>query len=447
MAKTYIRIVVEEVSNKTEEIITRNVVKEKQIECPKSILDLGMSHREQIDLLEGVQDSVLKSQSTYLDDGIELCQECGSKLQKNGHIKSEFFAIFTDHKVPVQRRVCSNNDCGKRRVPSIYSIFGTRIHPELAKLQTEMSAKQTYRQAKDTLNKVSSGVRKINNNERLQKVVSAVGTAVTDEKNEEIDYGDAEKLTVQVDGGHIKDKDPKKRSFEVMTSVVYRPENVIKNDKSFRGEITNKHCAASALEDTQKTIKSHTLLACKKEGLSLKTEITAICDGAKNCWSIIDSLEGKCASIYRILDWFHISMKFENLSVSPELKTKIKRIKWHLWRGKPDRALTRIAQLIEATDSDKEKDKLHRLHTYISNNNAYIINYRDRMKNNLTFTSNIAESTVESLINQRCKGHQHMRWTREGVHPLLQIRAAISSKEWASNWKNYIIPALPNLAY
>ena len=93
------------------------------------------------------------------------------------------------------------------------------------------------------------------------------------------------------------------------------------------------------------------------------------------------------------------------------------------------------------------KDKLQRSYTYISNNHSYIVNYRDRMKKKLTFTSNITESNVESLINQRCKGHQHMRWTREGVHPLLQIRAAIFSNEWASNWKNYIIPALPNLAY
>lgn len=33
----------------------------------------------------------------------------------------------------------------------------------------------------------------------------------------------------------------------------------------------------------------------------------------------------------------------------------------------------------------------------------------------------MAECTVKSLINQRCKGKQHMRWTREGVHSILQI--------------------------
>jgi len=48
----------------------------------------------------------------------------------------------------------------------------------------------------------------------------------------------------------------------------------------------------------------------------------------------------------------------------------------------------------------------------------------------LIFTSQMAESTVESLINQRCKGQQHMRWSREGLHALLQIRSAVNSNDW-----------------
>ena len=64
------------------------------------------------------------------------------------------------------------------------------------------------------------------------------------------------------------------------------------------------------------------------------------------------------------------------------------------------------------------------------------------MKNGLVFTSNLAESTVESLINRRCKGQQHMRWSREGLDPLLQIRAALNSKgEWESKWMTAILNA------
>jgi len=446
MSKTYIRFVAEEVSCKTEEVLYREELKEKIIISPKTIMELGMSHREQIDLVENAQNTILKSQSKYLDDGVNNCQECGSKLQKNGHIKSEFFSVFTDHKVPVQRRVCSNSECGKRRVPSIYSLFGTTIHPELAKIQSEISANQTYRQSEKTLNSVCSRSRKVNNNERLQQVSASVGNHVTVEKINESEQDDANELHLQVDGGHIKDKDPEKRSFEVMTAVAYRPENVIKNQDTYRGEITSKHCAASALDDSQVTIKKHTLLACEKEGLSEKTKVTALCDGAKNCWSVVDVLKGKCSSIVRILDWFHLAMKIENISLPEKLKSKLIRIKWHLWRGNVDKALKRLDQLQKSVNSEKETLKLQKLKTYISNNKDYIVNYKERMKNGLIFTSNIAESNVESLINQRCKGHKHMRWTREGIQPLLQIRASIFSNEWVENWKNYIMLALSQTA-
>ncbi len=143
-----------------------------------------------------------------------------------------------------------------------------------------------------------------------------------------------------------------------------------------------------------------------------------------------------------ILDWFHISMKMKNISLPEKLKTKFLRIQWHLWRGNVDSALLRLSQLSKDAANDKEFDKINKFHTYIVNNQDKIVNYRNRMKNGLVFTSNLAESTVESLINRRCKGQQHMRWSREGLDPLLQIRAALNSKgEWESKWRTAILNA------
>ena len=114
----------------------------------------------------------------------------------------------------------------------------------------------------------------------------------------------------------------------------------------------------------------------------------------------------------------------------------------HLWRGNVDSALLRLSQLSKDAANDKEFDKINKFHTYIVNNQDKIVNYRSRMKNGLVFTSNLAESTVESLINRRCKVRQHMRWSREGLDPLLQIRAALNSKgEWESKWRTAILNA------
>jgi hypothetical protein len=82
------------------------------------------------------------------------------------------------------------------------------------------------------------------------------------------------------------------------------------------------------------------------------------------------------------------------------------------------------------------KAKLSRLSTYISNNNGGIVNYEERKNNGLVFTSNLAESTVSTLINERQKGKQKMLWGREGAHNVLQIRAAQRSKSWGKDWKS-----------
>ena len=50
------------------------------------------------------------------------------------------------------------------------------------------------------------------------------------------------------------------------------------------------------------------------------------------------------------------------------------------------------------------------------------------------FTSNLAESTVNTLINERQKGRQKMLWSREGAHNVLQIRAAQRTESWNEDW-------------
>ncbi len=70
------------------------------------------------------------------------------------------------------------------------------------------------------------------------------------------------------------------------------------------------------------------------------------------------------------------------------------------------------------------KDRVKKLKVYLENNKGFIVNYEERYNSGKIISSSIAEANIESLINIRCKGKQHMRWSREGVHPLLQVRAA-----------------------
>lgn len=247
----------------------------------------------------------------------------------------------------------------------------------------------------------------------------------------------ADELIVHVDGGHINSTCAGERSFEAMTAAIYNPKSLIQNNNN-EYIISDKHCAASSLSDAQSQMKKRTMIAALKQGISNNTKVTALCDGADNCWNIIDALEPISGSVERILDWFHLSIKIHNISLADHLKDQLLKVKWYLWRGNTTQALNRLYTLIN-TANDKSKLKLKKLFTYIKNNSTKIVNYEERKNNGMPFTSNLAESTVESLINQRCKGQQHMRWSRNGLDPILQLRAAIASNDWNQKWPSAVL--------
>ncbi len=444
-----IQIVCSSSKNNNTQVIPIQSSKVREV---KSILDLGLRHAEQIELLQIIQDQILKLQSPQLREDITTCHQCGSKLNRNGYTKAEFHSVFTDHKVPTVRQRCCNKNCKWASVPSIKSLLGTTVHPDLAKLQCEIGAAHTYREAQSILNKKSACVRKINNHESVHHVIESVGQYISDtiEMESVPKIPIAEELIAQIDGGHIKDKSPEKRSFEAMTAVIYQPGNTVYSIKAkdHRGKILSKHCAASTYDDEQKYMKKATLVAAHKQGLGKITSITALCDGASNCWNIVDSLAPHCASITRILDWFHIAMRFQNTRLGDDdLNDRLAGAKWFLWHGNVEEGLERLSSLYNQLENNKQlQDKIETLKKYIENNAYYIIDYEKRKNAGLIFTSQLAESTVESLINKRCKGHQHMRWTREGAHPLLQVRAYIASNDWESHWQEKVLGAITKAA-
>ena len=88
-----------------------------------------------------------------------------------------------------------------------------------------------------------------------------------------------------------------------------------------------------------------TIIATLKQGLGSRTHVTALCDGAQNCWTVVGAIRPLAGSMTCIGDWFHISMKMKNIALPETLKTKFLRIKWHLWCGNADSALLRLSQL------------------------------------------------------------------------------------------------------
>lgn len=148
-----LRVVVEKVLVRTQEVVKRDTLKTYDVKPPESILELGLRHAEQIALLGKVQDAILAVQAQLIDPGHDVCPRCGDKLKKKGFTPSNFHAVFTDHKVSLQKHQCHNPECHWQSAPTTTSVFGTSIHPDLAKLQCEQGALYSYREAQTNLEK------------------------------------------------------------------------------------------------------------------------------------------------------------------------------------------------------------------------------------------------------------------------------------------------------
>ncbi|MBV8887189.1 MAG: hypothetical protein JO235_24780 [Chroococcidiopsidaceae cyanobacterium CP_BM_RX_35] len=194
--------------------------------------------------------------------------------------------------------------------------------------------------------------------------------------------------------------------------------------------------------------QTYTLNAARKQGMTEQTTVTALADGAKNCWSVIMSLAPHCQQLLCILDWFHIAMRFQQLhrQYSAAAADTWEGIKWTLWHGKPKEALSKLKLLMTQVTETKKRSKFQKLYDYLKSNEAYLVNYEEREQQHKTYTSQVAESHIDSIINERYKKSKKMQWTRDGAHNVLQIRGMIISNEWGENWQAPVMSALVEAA-
>ena len=447
MAEYELRITVEKVAVSTQKVIKRDTIKVYDIEPPGSILELGLRHQEQISLLEKVQNSLLAEQSTLIEADPEYCPKCGKKLKKNGTNSSKFHAVFSDHQLRIRKHHCTNPDCHWSSSPSVKSVFGSAIHPDLAKLQCDQGAVFSYREAQRNLEKLNCKSRAINNHTQIKRLTDKVGSVLSQQNLAPLPAQAcataAEELILQIDGGHIPIQEKSKRSFEALTGTIYRPDSIERIDKHHR-RIKDKSCAISAVSDQLQTMKTYVLNAALKQGMTEKTKITALADGAQNCWSVSLSLKPYCQEVECILDWYHIAQKYQTIknALGEEFEEELESSKWSLWHGKYKECLSKLVEIEPLVKDKEQRSKLNSIYNFLNRNQAYVINYHQRKESKQIFTSQTAESHVESLINDRHKRSGKMQWNRESAHSVLQIRSKMASNEWDNQWQGTVLTAL-----
>ncbi len=366
-------------------------------------------------------------------------------------MQSKFHAVFSDHNLRIQKHCCKNPECDWQSTPTISSVFGTDIHPELAKLQCEQGALHSYREAASNLEKLNAQRRSVNNHDRVKNMTNRLGAQLAQENQkmpsaEELPVP-AQELIVQVDGGHIPTKEQDRRSFEALSGVIYRPSCIELVDQHHR-RVSDKSCVISAMDDDLQTIKTYLHNAALRQGMCNQTHVTALADGAHNCWSVILALKPHCQTLEPILDWFHIGMKFQTVkkALGEAFEESLEKAKWSLWHGEAEDTLRKIVLIRDNITDLKKRFKLKQLQDYLQNNREYLVNYNERKKANKTFTSQIAEAHIDTIINARHKRKQKMQWTRSGAHNVLQIRAIMASHQWEEKWLDLVLPTLEKVA-
>ena len=98
--------------------------------------------------------------------------------------------------------------------------------------------------------------------------------------------------------------------------------------------------------------------------------------------------------------------------------------------------MKRLTELRLGIEDKHLSSTLRELYNYLDRNKGYITNYQERQASHLPFTSTIAESSVNELINIRQKNNKKMQWSREGAHDILQIRTSRFNKTWKQDWEN-----------
>ena len=184
-------------------------------------------------------------------------------------------------------------------------------------------------------------------------------------------------------------------------------------------------------------------------GIPPATPVTVISDGGEDI-SFACQLP---AATERVIDWFHIGMRFEHLLTAvrgmrdlhqPDKDIVVRRTegaKWLLWHGQQERCLRRRESLRRDTGWVGPRNPLGRLILYLTGCTSWLINYAKRYAEGRPISSAGAESAVDYVVGQRMKRNGHMHWTREGANAMLQVRCAVLNGQDVRNFKRWYPPA------
>jgi hypothetical protein len=191
--------------------------------------------------------------------------------------------------------------------------------------------------------------------------------------------------------------------------------------------------------------------ALRSRGWLPGRDVTVLSDGDPALVESRPYRNGRSNETY--LDWFHVSMRVRHVEqalaglLGSDLEQKgplqyvdldVSRLRHLIWNGYDDearRALRNITDMAANAiwlNAPHGKVRIERLiqlaselRTYLSLNAMALVDYGRRYRAGLRIASSGAESVVNSLVNARMNKGRQMRWSPQGTHRVLQVRAAV----------------------
>lgn len=185
-------------------------------------------------------------------------------------------------------------------------------------------------------------------------------------------------------------------------------------------------------------------LALVRHGVNHDTPLTVLTDDDAGLRAIHHQLAPQAE---HVLDWFHISMRFQNLKQAAkgihgltdgELRgyalDQLKRAKWRLWNGQAVRGLTGVVHLGQwaRARSFEHIPALRKLGNALLDTIRYLElsadsmpDYGKRYRSGSRISTGFAESAVNEIIAKRMCKKQQMRWSRQTVQTFLEVRVHV----------------------
>jgi hypothetical protein len=420
---------------------------------PLTSSTVGMSIEEAKQILAGIDDVVVTSQTSRAVAAANDCADCGRGFASKDTRQIVMRSLYGTHHVESPRWWTCPCAGDRSTFSPLSKMLVGRSTPELALVEAKLAAHISYPAAAGLLEELFPTGRRIHRNE-IRRTVTHLAERLDGElDDDEFNYMNPRAIdrstvpdmpmTATLDGGYVHSSDQRSRRdgwFQAVCGTVTTHDGTTRRFGFVPGADETPRSRIRAVLDAQ--------------GLRQDQLVTFLTDGA-------DDLAGFCEYMNYtadyVLDWFHIAMRFTVLtnttttiawtvhdeddlgvdqawcdSTVGDMREQIGRAKWLLWHGNHRRALQVLddaTETMHCCDDNTARTKSLRmvgeLVVYLERNQHRLPSYAERNLAGEPISSAPAESAVNQVIAKRMVKKQQMRWTPAGAHRLLQIRTRV----------------------